>query len=323
MSARTPLRFPRTLSAALMLGSMTSAAPLVAQGGPPQGENAGGGRVQWDVTQARGQTRDIDFTTSEGTWMSADLSPDRTWIVFDLLGHVYRMPAAGGEATALTQTSGVALNFQPRISPDGKTIAFITRSTRPVQPLGHERRRLESASGVHRSQRDGARAGVDARRQLHRREEGWTRRRRRRRASGGIWMYHKDGGQGVQIIGRRPAVAVEAAVAAAQRRADVADRVGRRKLPVLPGVDDGRRQAAALGLDAASPLRVQDRRDRRRHRRREQRRGGGTLLERRRRGARDLARRTLARVRAPDSRRHCSSSRDTSTVRARRSGFAT
>ena len=72
------------------------------------------------------QTRDIDFTTSEGTWMSGDLSPDRTWIAFDLLGHIYRMPAAGGEATALTQNSGVALNFQPRISPDGKTIAFIT-----------------------------------------------------------------------------------------------------------------------------------------------------------------------------------------------------
>ena len=58
--------------------------------------------------------------------MSADLSPDRTWIAFDLLGHVYRMPVAGGEATVLTQNSGVALNFQPRISPDGKSIAFIT-----------------------------------------------------------------------------------------------------------------------------------------------------------------------------------------------------
>src|SRR5689334_7395170 len=98
---------------------------LPAQGGQ-QGENAAGGRTQWDVTQPRGKTRDIDFTTSEGTWMSADLSPDRTWIAFDLLGHVYRMPAAGGQATVLTQNSGVALNFQPRISPDGKLIAFIS-----------------------------------------------------------------------------------------------------------------------------------------------------------------------------------------------------
>src|SRR5689334_4146934 len=79
-----------------------------------------------DVTLARGQTRDIDFTTNEGTWMSVDISPDGAWIVFDLLGHIYRMPAAGGEATAITQNSGVALNYQPRISPDGKLIAFIS-----------------------------------------------------------------------------------------------------------------------------------------------------------------------------------------------------
>ena len=101
---------------------------LAAQGrGAGAGDQAGGrGAAAWDVTQARGKTRDIDFTTSEGTWMSPDLSPDGTWIVFDLLGHIYRMPAAGGEATVLTQNSGVALNFQPRISPDGKSIAFIT-----------------------------------------------------------------------------------------------------------------------------------------------------------------------------------------------------
>jgi hypothetical protein len=41
---------------------------------------------------------------------------------FDLPGHVYRMPSSGGTATALTQSSGVALNFQPRISPDGRQL---------------------------------------------------------------------------------------------------------------------------------------------------------------------------------------------------------
>src|SRR6202158_4751577 len=46
---------------------------------------------EWDTTQARGQTRDIDFDTSEGTWMNVDVSPDGKWIVFDLLGHIYRM----------------------------------------------------------------------------------------------------------------------------------------------------------------------------------------------------------------------------------------
>jgi Tol biopolymer transport system component len=176
---------------------------LTAQGrGAPPDQAAGGGRATWDVTLARGQTRDIDFTTSEGTWMSADLSPDRTWIVFDLLGHVYKMPSAGGAATALTQNSGVALNFQPRISPDGKTIAFISdrrgqynlwvmnadgSNQRPVF-TDLNATALEPAwtpDGNYIVVRKGGRGGGG---------EGGA-------PAGGMWMYHKDGGQGVQIIG--------------------------------------------------------------------------------------------------------------------------
>ncbi len=71
-----------------------------------------------------GRTRVIDFTTDEGTGMSVAVSPDGTWIAFDLLGHIYRMPIAGGEAKAITQNTGPALNFHPAISPDGKQIAF-------------------------------------------------------------------------------------------------------------------------------------------------------------------------------------------------------
>ena len=81
---------------------------------------------KWDVTTPRGTPVQIDFTTSEGTWMSIDITPDGRWIVFNLLGHIYRMPATGGEAECLTQESGLAVNFHPRISPDGSTIAFIS-----------------------------------------------------------------------------------------------------------------------------------------------------------------------------------------------------
>src|SRR5262249_37282937 len=82
--------------------------------------------TSWDVTKPRGKTREIDFTTSEGTWTALDVSPDGSWIVFDLLGHIYRMAISGGQAECLTQESGIAINTQPRISPDGKSIAFIS-----------------------------------------------------------------------------------------------------------------------------------------------------------------------------------------------------
>ena len=85
-----------------------------------------GEKEEWDVTTPRGDTREIDFATHEGTWMSIDVSPDGRWLVFDLLAHIYRVPVEGGEAECLTQSSGVALNYHPRFSPDGKWIAFIS-----------------------------------------------------------------------------------------------------------------------------------------------------------------------------------------------------
>lgn len=81
---------------------------------------------EWDITQARGETREIDFTVDEGTWLSLDVSPDGEWLVFDLFFNIYRLPIGGGEAELLTGDSGVAVNFHPKISPDGEHIAFIS-----------------------------------------------------------------------------------------------------------------------------------------------------------------------------------------------------
>jgi Tol biopolymer transport system component len=81
---------------------------------------------KWDTTKARGETRQISFETDEGTFMSVDVSPDGQWLVFDMLASVYRMPIGGGEAENLTADSGVAVNYHPKFSPDGKSIAFIS-----------------------------------------------------------------------------------------------------------------------------------------------------------------------------------------------------
>ena len=53
---------------------------------------------KWDVNAAYGPTTPLSFDTDEGTWMNLDVSPDGRTIVFDLLGDVYTMPAAGGRA---------------------------------------------------------------------------------------------------------------------------------------------------------------------------------------------------------------------------------
>src|ERR1700722_5503891 len=66
--------------------------------------------------------RSIRFTTTEATWTSLDVSPDGKTIVFDLMGDLYTLPMSGGQATQLTR--GIAFDTHPRYSPDGKKILF-------------------------------------------------------------------------------------------------------------------------------------------------------------------------------------------------------
>jgi len=68
--------------------------------------------------------RSAEFTATEGTWISLDVSPDGQTIVFDLLGDLYTMPITGGTASPLL--TGMAFDAQPRFSPDGASVAFVS-----------------------------------------------------------------------------------------------------------------------------------------------------------------------------------------------------
>jgi Tol biopolymer transport system component len=69
-------------------------------------------------------TRKLEYTTNEGTWLSLDVSPDGRSIVFDLVGHIYTLGIGGGDAKPIT--SGLSFDSQPKFSPDGKEIVYIS-----------------------------------------------------------------------------------------------------------------------------------------------------------------------------------------------------
>lgn len=68
--------------------------------------------------------RDLRIETTNGSWMSLDLSPDGRTLVFDILGDLYTMPVGGGRARQITH--GLGFDTQPFFSPDGRSIAFIS-----------------------------------------------------------------------------------------------------------------------------------------------------------------------------------------------------
>jgi len=70
------------------------------------------------------ETRDVGFETSRVTGADVALSPDGAHLVFSLLGHLFRVSIAGGEAEQLT--FGAAYDKEPVYAPDGGSLAFVS-----------------------------------------------------------------------------------------------------------------------------------------------------------------------------------------------------
>jgi Tol biopolymer transport system component/imidazolonepropionase-like amidohydrolase len=137
------------------------------------------------------------FTATKGTWMSVDVSPDGSTLVFDLLGDLYTMPISGGTATRIT--SGIEHDMQPRFSPDGRRVVFISDKS------GDENVWVANADG------SGARQLTTGRENSYYSPE-WTPDgeyivvSRSNTFSGAekLWLYHIDGGRGLDLSGNAP-----------------------------------------------------------------------------------------------------------------------
>ena len=133
-------------------------------------------------------TRTLDFTTDGGTWISPDLSPDGGTIVFEILGDLYTVPITGGDATRIT--SGQGYDMQPRYSPDGTKLVFVSDRD------GSENLWIANVDGTDpRQLTDGERESYMS--------PVWTPDGDYVMATKGTqqWLYHQGGGSGVQVTG--------------------------------------------------------------------------------------------------------------------------
>jgi Tol biopolymer transport system component len=135
-------------------------------------------------------TRKFSYNTHEGSWMSVDISPDGRTLLFDLVGDLYTMPATGGKATRLTR--GIAWDTHPRYSPDGKRILFTS-----------DRSGAENIWYFDMEKKDTVQMTKD--RDQNFPSAAWTPDGQyivysKGRLNVQLYMMHKDGGSGTQLI---------------------------------------------------------------------------------------------------------------------------
>ncbi len=68
--------------------------------------------------------RTIEFETTEVTEADVTVSPDGEWLIFTMLGHLFRLPVEGGTAEQLT--FGPYYDSEPAFSPEGRRVAFVS-----------------------------------------------------------------------------------------------------------------------------------------------------------------------------------------------------
>jgi Tol biopolymer transport system component len=188
-------------SLSLLLVTWVVPVMLLAQndaGAPMEAPEDEEGVAEWSVNEPPGDWQRIELDTQTVTWADVDISPDGETLVFHMLGDIYTVGIDGGEATALTED--IAWSFQPRYSPDGREIAFVSDrggaenlwimnadGSNPVQVTDETEHLLHNPAWSPDGQYIAARKGYVSTRSI---------------PAGAIWMYHRSGGAGVELVER-------------------------------------------------------------------------------------------------------------------------
>lgn len=134
--------------------------------------------------------RKIPIKTNEGSWMSLDVSPDGKTIAFDFLGDIFTMLINGGKPTQFTK--GLAFDSHPKFSPDGTKLLFVSDRSGGENIWWFTLDKSDSLQ-VTKGNTDHYQSGE------------WTPDGNYIVSSRGtrnlkLWLFHKDGGAGVQLI---------------------------------------------------------------------------------------------------------------------------
>ncbi|GAA4004237.1 amidohydrolase family protein [Sphingomonas humi] len=180
-----------------------SPSEAASQHAPPAGAAQESGTkadaAKWNVEAPRGLTlRKVKLDTTEGTWMNVDVSPDGSRIAFDMLGDIYVMPIGGGTPTRIAE--GLSYEQQPRWSPDGTRLAFVSDrgggdNIWIMNADGSAKRQLTKEDFRLLNQPSWS---PDGRYIVAKKHFTTT----RSLGTGEVWLYHVDGGSGVQLVKR-------------------------------------------------------------------------------------------------------------------------
>ena len=142
--------------------------------------------------------REARFTVDKATWLSLDVAPAGDQLALEILGDLYLLPIEGGTAKAITQ--GMGYDVQPRFSPDGKRIAFVSDRDGAIALWtlafdGGEPKKL--ASPGERGDFASPEWSPDGQHVIVAKTNFGLR-------GYELWAYHIDGGKGVQITQSAP-----------------------------------------------------------------------------------------------------------------------